>query len=139
MANVLKREKQLQVIHMLVEGVSLRSVERVTGVQKKTAMKLMVKFGQACRNFLDQKMRGLELHHLECDEQWTFVLKKQGKLQADDDNTRIGDQYLWVAIDQDTKLIPSFIIGKRSGDMARRFMVDLASRINLPRATDTGE
>ena len=56
MANVLKLEKKLQVIHMLVEGVSLRSVERVTGVQKKTAMKLMVKFGQACREFPDKKI-----------------------------------------------------------------------------------
>ena len=55
MANVLKMEKKLQVIHMLVEGASLRSVERVTGVQKKTAMRLMVKFGQACRGFLTRR------------------------------------------------------------------------------------
>ena len=140
MANVLKREKQLTVIHMLVEGVSLRSVERVTGVQKKTAMKLMVKFGQACRDFLDQKMRGLELNHLECDEQWTFVAKKQGRLHdSEKDNPKIGDQYLWIALDQETKLIPTFIIGKRSADMARRFMVDLADRMALPQGTDTGE
>jgi len=140
MANVLKREKQLQVIHMLVEGVSLRSVERVTGVQKKTAMRLMVRFGQACRDFLDQQMRGLELHHLECDEQWTFCRKKQGQLKDHEkDNPRIGDQYLWLAIDQDTKLIPTFIIGKRSADMARRFMVDLANRIALPTPMDIGE
>ncbi len=143
MANVLKREKQLQVIHMLVEGSSLRSVERVTGVQKKTAMRLMVRFGQACRGFLDQKMRGLELRHLECDEQWTFVQKKQGRLTDEEKasvrSAKIGDQYLWIALDQDTKLIPSFIIGKRSADMARRFMVDLASRINLPSPMDVGE
>src|SRR5579863_3835096 len=113
MANVLKLEKKLQVIHMLVEGVSLRSVERVTGVQKKTAMRLMVKFGQRCRAFLDQKMRGLELYHLECDEQWTFVGKKQGRIKPEDVGTaKIGDQYLWLAIDQAAKLIPTFIIGK---------------------------
>src|SRR5437763_1572303 len=84
MANVLKREKQLQVLHMLVEGSSLRSIERVTGVQKKTVAKLLVKFGNACREFLDQQMRGLELYHLECDEQWTFVLKKQGRIKPQD-------------------------------------------------------
>ena len=140
MANVLKMEKKLQVIHMLVEGVSLRSIERVTGVQKKTTMKLLIKFGRACREFLDQQMRGLELHHLEIDEQWTFVAKKQGKLHdSERDNPKIGDQYLWIALDQETKLIPSFIIGKRSADMARRFCVDLANRIALPTATDTGE
>ncbi len=143
MPNVLKREKQLQVIHMLVEGVSLRSVERVTGVQKKTAMRLMVKFGQACRAFLDRKMRGLELRHIECDEQWTFVSKKQGRLTDEErgsaKSAKIGDQYLWLAIDMDTKLIPTFIIGKRSADMARRFCVDLANRIALPYGTDTGE
>jgi IS1 family transposase len=99
-----------------------------------------VKFGDVCRDFLDQQMRGLELHHLECDEQWTFVAKKQGRLHNDDrDNPRIGDQYLWLAIDMDTKLIPTFAIGKRSADNARRFMVDLANRLALPTPTDTGE
>ena len=140
MANVLSVEDQISVIHHLVEGVSLRSISRMTGIHRTTILKILMKFGSACREFLDQQMRGLELHHLECDEQWTFVAKKQGKLPDEErDNPKIGDQYLWIAIDQETKLIPSFIIGKRSADMARRFMVDLASRINLPTPTDTGE
>ncbi|MSR56981.1 MAG: hypothetical protein EXS05_04840 [Planctomycetaceae bacterium] len=139
MANVLSIEDQVSVIHHLVEGVSLRSITRMTGIHRTTVLKLLVRFGDKCREFLDRQMRGLELRHLECDEQWTFVAKKQGRLHDEDrDNPRIGDQYLWIAVDQDTKLIPSFIIGKRSADMARRFMVDLASRIALPVATDTG-
>ena len=85
-------------------------------------------------------MRGLELHLLELDEQWTFVQKKQAKLyDSERDNPRIGDQYLWIALDMDTKLIPTFAIGKRSADNARRFCVDLADRIALPTPTDTGE
>lgn len=140
MANVLSIDDQILVLHHLVEGNSVRSIQRVTGIDKKTILRLLVKFGNACREFLDQQMRGLELHHLECDEQWTFCLKKQGKLKIEEqDNPKIGDQYLWIAIDMHTKLIPTFAIGKRSADNARRFMVDLADRLALPTATDTGE
>lgn len=139
MANVLDVDRQIAVIHHLVEGCSLRSTTRVTGIHRTTILKLLVKFGDACRDLLDQQMRGLELNHLQCDEQWTFVQKKQGRLHTTErDNPKIGDQYLWIAIDQETKLIPTFCIGKRSADMARRFMVDLANRIALPTATDTG-
>jgi IS1 family transposase len=139
MANVLAIDDQILVLHHLVEGTSIRSINRITGIHQTTILKLLVRFGNACRDFLDREMRDLELHHLEVDEQWTFVGKKQGRLQIDEDNPKLGDQYLWIAIDMDTKLVPSFIIGKRSADMARRFMVDLAGRINLPRGTDTGE
>jgi IS1 family transposase len=140
MANVLSIEDQILVLHHLVEGTSIRSTSRVTGINQRTILRLLVRFGSACRDFLDQQMRGLELRHLEVDEQWTFVQKKQGRLHDEQKgNPRIGDQYLWLAIDMDTKLIPSFIIGKRSADMARRFMVDLANRIALPTPTDTGE
>ena len=112
----------------------------MTGIHRTTLLKILVKFGNACREFLDGQMRGLELRHLEIDEQWTFVQKKQGKLNDEQrDNPRIGDQYLWLAIDEDTKLIPTFAIGKRSADNARRFCVDLAERIALPTPTDTGE
>lgn len=140
MANVLCVEDQVLIFHHLVEGTSIRSISRITGVHQTTILKLLVRFGNACREFLDQKLRGLELHHLECDEQWTFVAKKQGKVKVDDrDNPKIGDQYLWLAVDQDTKLIATFAIGKRSADMARRFMVDLADRMALPVPMDIGE
>jgi IS1 family transposase len=139
MANVLSADERLSVIHHLVEGCSLGSITRLTGIHRTTIMNLMVEFGALCRDFLDSQMRSLNLRHVQCDEIWTFVQKKQGRLHADEkDNPVIGDMYLWVAFDQETKLIPTFAIGKRSGDMARRFMVDLARRINLPRGTDTG-
>src|SRR5260370_228347 len=85
-------------------------------------------------------MRNLSLRHLQCDEIWTFVQKKEGRLPAEERRMirNQGDIYLWIAFDEQTKLIPTFALGKRTGDMARRFMVDLASRVNLPRPTDTG-
>lgn len=140
MANVLCVDDQIAVLRHLVEGCSLRSVSRLTGIHRTTVMNLILRFGSKCRDFLDAKMRKLELSHVEVDEIWTFVQKKQGRLHNDEKGSpRIGDMYLWVALDQDTKLIPSFVIGKRSADMARRFMVDLANRLRLPRGTDTGE
>jgi hypothetical protein len=93
----------------------------------------MVYFGERCRRFLDQRMRGLTLNH-QFDEQWTFVFKKQSRLTFEERERRhaIGDVYLWTCIDQNTKLMPSFMVGKRSGDMARSFMLDVAGRLTWP-------
>jgi IS1 family transposase len=78
-------------------------------------------------------MRNLTLKHLECDEIWTFVRKKQGKLtDAERGNIAIGDQYLYVAVDQETRLIPSYIIGKRNYAVTCWFIDDLAKRLVLP-------
>jgi IS1 family transposase len=134
MANVLPRSRQLEVFHLLAEGNSIRSIERLTGTQKRTVLRLLVRFGRGCRDLLDSKMRGLTLNHLEVDEVWTFVQKKQARLTLEERATRhdIGDVYLWTAIDQDTKLVPTFAVGKRSADMARRLMLDLSSRLVRP-------
>ncbi|HEV3339809.1 MAG TPA: hypothetical protein VG125_05615, partial [Pirellulales bacterium] len=122
-------------LRLLVEGSSIRSTARVMGMHKKTVLKLLVYFGDASRRFLDRRMRGLTLDHLQFDEQWTYVLKKQSRLTINERAERhdIGDIYLWTCIDQDTKLMPSFLIGKRSGDNARRFMLDVAGRLTWPK------
>jgi len=136
MANVLSRDEQIQILRMLVEGNSLRSVVRLTGVHRTTIMKLMVKFGERCRDFLDRTQRGLSLRHVECDEIWTFVAKKQGRLKDDEKgNTAIGDQFLFVAQDQDSKLIVTYAIGKRNSEVTDAFIADLADRMALPEAT----
>lgn len=133
MPNNLSRSEQLSVLHLLVEGTSLRSITRLTGIHRTTAIKLMVRVGTLCRDFMDQRMRNLELTHLQCDEIWTFVRKKQHRLKPQEvSNTLIGDQYLFVALDQDTKLIPAWILGKRTAENTRAFMVDLAERIVTP-------
>ncbi len=129
MANVLSKESQLAVIHLLVEGNSIRSIERLTGVQKKTVMRLLVKFGNACKNLMDERMRDLQLRHVQVDEIWTFVAKKESRIPEAEKTYAQGDQFVYVALDQDTKLMASFAIGKRSADLTRRFMVDLRSRV----------
>jgi transposase-like protein/IS1 family transposase len=127
-------EKAKMVLRLLIEGSSIRSAERLTGVHRDTICKLIVHFGTACRDFLDQRMQGLKLTHLQFDEQWTYVYKKQSRLTTTEraESYDQGDIYLWTCIDQKTKLLPSFLIGKRSADSARRFMMDVASRLVFP-------
>jgi transposase-like protein len=122
------------VLRMLVEGSSLSSAARITGIDRHTVCKLLVKFGEACQRFLDVRMRNLTLTHLQFDEQWSWVGKKQSRLTIDERAERhdIGDVYIWTCIDQQTKLLPSFRVGKRSADNARRFMMDVAGRLVYP-------
>jgi IS1 family transposase len=136
MANTLKREKQIEVLRHLVEGNTLRSTSRLTGVHRTTIQNLLVSFGSACQEFMDRELRGLTLKHVEVDEVWTFVQKKQSRLTLDERALRsdIGDVYLWTALDADTKLIASHLVGKRSADNARRLMNDLARRLAMPKA-----
>jgi len=139
MANVLKADKKLAVIHQLVEGSSIRSTERLTGVHRDTICRLLVKVGNQCRELLDERMRGLKLKHIQVDEIWTFCQKKQSRLTIDEQAHRhdIGDIYFWVPFDQSTKLIPTFVVGKRSADNARRLMMDLASRLVWPSVVES--
>jgi IS1 family transposase len=139
MSNVLKREKQIQVLHHLIEGNTLRSTARLTKTHRTAIQNLLVAFGQKCQAFMDSKLRGLTLKHVECDEIWTFVGKKQARLTVDEKRERhdIGDIYVWTALDNETKLIASFVVGKRSADNARRLMMDLASRLRWPSATSS--
>ena len=135
MSNVLPRDQQIEVLHDLVEGNTLRSTARLTDVHRTTIMRLMVDFGRKCKAFMDQQFRNLTLAHVEVDEIWTFVEKKQGRLTPEQKQERfdIGDVYLWTCLDQETKLVPSFVVGKRSADNARRLMVDLSHRLTMPK------
>jgi IS1 family transposase len=131
--NALAVNKQLAVLHLLIEGNSIRSTERLTGVHRDTITNLLVVVGNFAGDMLYRRMQGLKLRHIEVDEIWTFVEKKQGHLRPLENDLLIGDQYVFVAIDQDTKLIPTFLIGKRTADNAERFMLDLAGRVVTPR------
>lgn len=136
MANHLSATRQALILRLLCEGNSLRSTSRITGCHTKTIGRVINLFGTAAQYLLDESLQGLNLRHVEVDEVWTFVAKKQACLTLEERQTRhdIGDVYLWTCIDQDTKLVASHLVGKRSADNARRLMVDLASRINLPGA-----
>ncbi len=128
MANVLNTDKQVAVIGALAEGSSIRSIERITGVHRDTIMRLGVRVGQGCAALLDQKMRDLPCQHLQLDEIWGFIGKKQRNLEVDDDPS-MGDVWTFCAIDADTKLVPSFKVGKRDEATAGAFVGDLAGRM----------
>lgn len=141
MANRLKHELRATVLRALCEGCSIRATSRMTGVHPDSIGRAILEFGTGCKNLLDERLRGLTLEHLEIDEIWTYVAKKQARLTVEEKATRhdIGDVYLWTALDAGTKLLVSYALGKRSADMARRFMVDLSERLVIPRPHESDQ
>jgi IS1 family transposase len=128
MANILKTEKKVAVISMLAEGASIRAVERITGVNQNTIMSLNRRVGDACAKIMDEKMRGLNCRNLEIDEIWGFIGAKRKNAER---AGVYGDVWTFIALDADSKLIPSFIVGKRDAYHAKAFMDDLASRLAM--------
>ena len=129
--NRLSVDKQVLVLNALVEGNSIRSIERMTGVHRDTIMRLLVRTGDACWCIMDQTMRDLPCKIIQVDEIWTFVKKKQKRLTDKEKRVRRdwGDQYIFVALDADSKLVPAFRIGKRNLPTACRFLRDLEGRL----------
>jgi IS1 family transposase len=126
MANNLETEKKVLSISMLAEGNSIRSIERMTGVHRDTIMRLGVRVGEACVKIQDEKMLGLNCKQIECDEIWGFIgAKRKNAARAG----AYGDVWTFIALDADSKLIPSFVVGKRDMYHARAFMDDLAGRM----------
>src|SRR5438309_739121 len=137
--NRLKPAKQVAIVSGLVEGLSIRSVERMTGVHRDTIMRLAVRVGTACEKALDATLRGLTCEHVELDEIWCYVAKKQRHVREDDNKRVVGDFWTWVAIDADTKLVPTYMVGKRDAPHAHLFLADLASRLkNRPLISSDG-
>ena len=138
MAYVLAKEKQVAVIAALAEGSSIRSIERMTGINRNTIMNLGVRVGQGCAALLDAKMRDLTCNFLQFDELWGFIGKKQKHLLPEDDPTK-GDVWTFCAIDAETKLVPAFKVGKRDHLTANAFVSDVASRLkNRPQVSTDG-
>ncbi len=127
--NKLSAEKQFQVLNCLVEGSSIRSVERITGVHRDTIMRLMIKAGAACAQLMDKKLSSLKCEDVEVDELWGYVAKKQKRVTPLDNEREVGDQYVFVAMDAKTKLIPSYVVGKRNAENALHLMRDLSFRV----------
>jgi transposase-like protein len=130
MSNHLPVEKKIAVLSALVEGCSIRSTERLTNTHRDTITRLLVRVGEGCASILDEKMRDLYCVRLELDEIWPFVGKKQRRVSAEDVAARVGDQWTYVAIDADTKLIPSFLVGKRTAENTNEFVRDVAARLS---------
>ena len=129
--NKLSTEKRKQIIHLLVEGNSLRATSRIVGCSINTVTKLLVDVGAACANYQDKTLRNLTCKRIQCDEIWSFCYAKEKNVPEKLKGTfGYGDVYTWTALDADTKLIVNFLVGRRDGSFAKIFIDDLAGRLN---------
>jgi len=130
MANNLPSEKKALLVAMLAEDSSIRAIERTTGINRNTIMNLGVRVGNACAQILDTKMRGLSCHHIEVDEIWGFIAKKKKNATPADRASGAGDVWTFVALDSETKIVPSHLVGQRDSYHAKAFMSDLRQRLS---------
>ncbi len=122
--------KRVQILSMLVEGSSMRSISRVVGVSINTVSKLLVQAGQACAVYHDEHVRNLNCERVQCDEIWSFIGCKQKSVDsAKNTQTFSGDVWTWTSIDADSKLICNWFVGGRNAEFANIFMQDLADRL----------
>lgn len=129
--NRLAKEKQVQIVNMLVEGNSLRGISRMTGCSINTVTKLLVDMGRVCERYHNSNVKNLKSTKVQCDEIWSFVYSKEknvpDELQRWSDGA--GDVWTWVSIDADSKLVISWLVADRGMDAACAFMTDVASRL----------
>jgi IS1 family transposase len=128
--NMLDIKKRAQILHLLCEGNSLRATSRIADVSINTVTKLLVSVGVAASAYQYQKLVNLPCKRVQVDEIWAFCGMKQKNVPEDKKGQPgYGDIWTWVAIDPDTKLIPSWFVGDRDAEHAHAFLVDLASRM----------
>src|ERR1019366_3395393 len=127
--NRLSTDKRVQVISALVEGVSVNATCRMTGVAKHTVLNLLRDIGCASASYHDRHVRNVRVRRLQCDEIWEFVGAKKKNVTPEQEASGWGDVWTWTAIDADTKLGVSYMVGKRDLGWARDFMLDCAQRI----------
>ncbi len=127
--NKLNQEKQAQVIQALVEGCSIRSTSRMTGVAKGTILKLLADVGKACEKFHNENVKGIYAQRVQCDEIWAFCYAKDKNLPAQYRTTEgMGSVWTFTAIEADSKLCINWKVGHRDVETALAFMKDLKSR-----------
>ena len=122
--------RQTQVISALVEGNSIRSTSRMTGVARNTVTSLLVNLAEACAGYHDRHVRNLRVRRLQCDEIWNFVGAKAKNATPEKKAEGWGDTWTWTALDADTKLCVSYLVGGRDSGWATEFMQDCANRIS---------
>jgi IS1 family transposase len=129
--NQLSTDKRAQIVAALVEGNSIRSIVRMTGASKNTVAKLLVELGAACTEYLDKALVNLGCKRVQCDEIWSFVAAKERNVTPEilERSASAGDVWTWVALDADTKLICSWMVGRRDWATAKHFVDDLQQRL----------
>lgn len=129
--NRLPLHKRAQIIGLLAEGSSLRATSRLADVSIHTVTKLLVDVGSACAAYQDETLRNLSCRRIQCDEIWAFVYAKQKNVTESiaQQHADAGDVWTWTAIDADSTLVPSWLVGSRDASTAYAFVSDLASRL----------
>jgi len=118
----------------------MRAICRETGITRNTCARLLLRFGRACQNFLDREMRDLELRHIQVDEMWAFVRKKEFNLTGEEpDYDRIGEYYIFVALDEDSRLVPAHLVARRHGEATEIFLAELAGRLKWPKPHESDD
>jgi hypothetical protein len=127
--NRLRSDRRERVISCLVQGMGIALASRVTGVAKNTVAKLLFDAGVACSEYLDQALRNLPCKVIQCDEIWTLRYPKTNELPTDD-GIGLRDVWTWTAIDRETGLVPSWLVGRRDERDCYAFLSDLRSRVS---------
>ena len=128
--NKLPLQTRITILNILVEGSSMRSISRITGVSINTVTKLLQDAGRACAAYHDAKVRNVQSKDVQCDEIWSFCYAKyENVATAKAAPEGAGDAWTWTAIDRDCKMILVFEVGDRSAETAREFMFNLAGRL----------
>ena len=129
--NRLSLQDRAQILGMLAEGNSMRATSRMADVSINTVTKLLVDVGAACADYQNAKLRDLPCKRLQCDEIWSFCYAKERNVPVDKrGRPGYGDVWTWTALCADTKLVPSWFVGRRDAFYARMFAQDLASRLS---------
>ena len=138
--NRLSISKRTQILSCLVEGCSIRSTSRLTGASKAAILRLLSRVGPMCDKYHDRVMRNLSCKRLQLDEVWSFIRMKEKRVPFDyKGELGYGDTWIWIALDPDTKLIPSYWIARRDAEDANAFANDLAWRLSeRPQITTDG-
>lgn len=128
--NRLNRAERAKIIRALVEGNSIRSTTRITGRSINTVLKLLADLGDACETFLDENLLDLPSTRIECDEIWAFCYAKERNVpETRKDEIGMGDVWTWVALDPDTKLVVTWLVGERDVVSCNAFLKDLSLRL----------
>lgn len=125
---VLSRELRIRVIHALCEGNSVNATSRMTGAGKPTILRLLLRVGLGCERLHNRIVRGVQSALIQCDEAWSYIFKKESRVTPSDP-AEYGDAYVFVALDANSRLIVSYLAGKRNAESTREFIEDLRRRV----------
>lgn len=129
--NRLPLEKRVQIISLLTEGTSLRATSRLADVSINTVTKLLIEVGTACQAYHDEHVKGLTAKRVQCDEVWSFVYAKDKNIPEEKQGLHgIGSVWTWVALDSESKLAISWLVGNRDAEFANMFMQDVKARLS---------